>query len=90
MTLRCKVGDSAYIVPPSMMNVGRVVQVIEPAFYPGGIAAWLVVATGEPLAGIQDLTGEPGSAMEISCPDIALLPITGMPVDDEITDEVAA
>lgn len=83
MTLRCKVGQSAYIVRPATMNIGRVVQILRPSLPMDGYAAWVVGVRGEPLAGISRSRKEPGSGMEVSVRDDCLLPITGLPTEEE-------
>lgn len=85
--MNVKQGDLAYIVPPATQNVGRIVEVMRFRGIENGYAVWVVRAKGEPLAGLSRSTGQPGSAAEVGCFDIALRPISGVPLNDDIETE---
>lgn len=93
--MNCKPGDLAYIRDDEFPeNNGRIVEVIAPVRLEGFEGPgfwWLVRSVGVPLAFSQH--GEEGFAgydVEVHCRDCDLRPISGVPVHDEVTDEVTA
>jgi hypothetical protein len=96
MTLNCKPGDLAIVMySETGLNLGKIVEVIkllgETPEFDGQFwniddgPSWLVEAKGSP---ILCSVGPPLSVVPI--PDAWLRPISGVPVDEEITDEVTA
>ncbi|AXF04776.1 hypothetical protein [Paraburkholderia hospita] len=88
--MNCKPGILAYIVPPARFNLGRVVKVVEAAEDMDGFPAWVVSVDGAPIIGINRRTGQRSYTSVARCPDDVLRPINGVPVTDEVADEVNA
>ncbi|MDE4918576.1 hypothetical protein ACUXAV_000675 [Cupriavidus metallidurans] len=94
--MNCKPGDLAYIVSASPdtkgWNDGRVVEVlhvyIDHHVHFGRV--WQV-RSQTPLSIFDGFTGAPiGTMTEFQCPDDWLRPISGVPVHDDLHDEVPA
>jgi hypothetical protein len=93
---RCKPGDLAYIIRASVPeNIGRVVQVIERDLSLGandpnpGEVRWHI-SMPDNSYGIDRTTGgrylvPPGQCL--SAPDANLRPISGVPLDEEVTED---
>ena len=94
--MNCKPGDLAYVVRDKEFpeNVGRIVEVIQPAMLDGSEAPgfwWDVRALGKPHP--VSYHGEACFAMyamDFEMPDSDLRPISGVPLHDEACDEVTA
>lgn len=89
--MNCKPGDLAYIVrDPYPENVGRVVRVIGPNAHAGG-PEWDCESCGAPLR-VLDPARPWAFAIDarFDCYDADLRPISGVPVEDEVCDEVMA
>lgn len=90
--MNCKPGDLAYIVrDPYPENVGRVVRVIGPAERPEDGPEWDCESCGAPLR-VLDPARPWVLAVDVrfDCYDADLRPISGVPVHDEVCDEVMA
>lgn len=88
MTTRCKPGDMAYIVGSDFPeNIGRVVEVTSEGFpCPEGYA-W-VVRSSVPLKGWIDGPQSTGCGFEVWSLDDELRPISGVPIQDELTEDL--
>jgi len=104
--MNCKPGDLAIIVAAlnTPENIGRIVEVISPAFFfeayqliggdyvtldtSGQEAIWRV-RSDKPLLWRGD-NGFLARAYEVPCGDRFLRPIGGVPVDEDVLDEVPA
>ncbi|SKC78449.1 hypothetical protein SAMN05445504_2395 [Burkholderia sp. CF099] len=94
--MNCKPGDLAFVVRDEhSVNIGRVVRVVGPARYIGASSvfgpAWYCVTEGEPLLVMQ--FDDPSTTFWLDEADIfdqCLRPISGVPVNDEISHEVTA
>jgi hypothetical protein len=86
--MNCKPGDLAIVVPPSD-NSGLIVRVIRPAIgdHFSGLPSWFVTSAGRPLEA-QRKDGSRRSAMAAQCPDAWLRPVSGLPINDEVTDDI--
>lgn len=97
MKLNCKPGDMAIVISASLAreNIGRIVEVarqgVNGVDYQGGSGAhvWMV-RSSRPLARAAFGGGYLSPSHEAACYDANLRPITGLPVDEEAHDEVAA
>lgn len=92
--MRCKPGDLAYVVGPNMPApwVGRVVRVVdrsaEADSYWGGPSWNVYTSTALPVrSGLGHSRGRGHSA---TVPDACLRPISGVQVDDELSEEMPA
>jgi hypothetical protein len=90
--MNCKPPDLAYIVYTNGLpeNIGRVVEVIEPYGEFRDLGFCWYVRSATPMAGLNPYTGERLQVTDGFVPDSWLRPISGVPVDDEVTDEVQA
>lgn len=97
MKLNCKPGDMAIVVSAYHRpeNIGRIVEVVRVAvegvdYKINGASqfAWLVKSQ-RPLARAGYYMPIP-DGYEAVCADCNLRPVSGLPVDEEIRDEVAA
>ncbi|VVE84973.1 hypothetical protein [Pandoraea sputorum] len=90
MALRCKPGDLAYITHSDFpSNIGRVVSVIECVGVLYGQVNWEVRGRGG--FDVWDDEHQCDSRSDSMCvPDEDLRPIGGVPVHDDIRDEVPA
>ncbi|KVO11741.1 hypothetical protein [Burkholderia ubonensis] len=80
--MNCKPGDIAFIISSRVSeNIGRVVEVIE---WDACCEMW-VIHCREP---IRLYSG--GMSTEAFCEDSRLRPISGVPVTDDVKDEVHA
>lgn len=89
--MNCKPNDIAYIAyTTAPENLGRVVEVVEPygEFMDFGFC-WCV-RSRSPMAGLNPHTGERLMVSGGFLPDSWLRPISGVPLDDEVTDEAQA
>lgn len=87
--MNCKAGDLAIIVPPAMDSVGRIVRVLRAADPMRGHFCWICDADGAaPIRGVRRDTDEPLSGRTIRAPDIALRPINGVDVTDDVTEDL--
>jgi hypothetical protein len=99
MNTRCKVGDAAYIVRAAIeANVGRVVEVVKRDLTVGaldvnpGEVRWEVKVLSDSF-GRDRTTGSlvlVKAGQMVSTPDSWLRPISGVPLKDEVTDEITA
>jgi hypothetical protein len=97
MNTRCKVGDAAYIIRATIeSNIGRVVEVVRQDMSIGltdlnpGEVRWECKILSDGVARSRT-TGflVPVKAGETtSTPDSWLRPISGVPVDDEVTEDL--
>ncbi|KVS07784.1 hypothetical protein [Burkholderia vietnamiensis] len=88
--MNCKPGDLAYIVRDSGSTaLGLVVDVRRRSDRPDGTPCWMV---GVPEGCFLECraTGRKINAREFRIPDAWLRPISGVPVTDDVTDEVTA
>lgn len=71
------------------VNIGLIVKVVGPARW---LATddWMVVSEGRPLKCVDVDTGDFFFDQDGDLPDAWLRPVSGLPVDEEITDEVTA
>jgi hypothetical protein len=87
-----KPGDLAIIVQCDIKEaIGVVVEVLSPAGCNApGVFEWFV-RPSRPLR-CFDVFGLPtkGTLTEMGCPDAWLRPVSGLPIDEETRDEVAA
>lgn len=93
--MNCKPGDLAYIVCDDFPeNVGRVVEILRPATLDGTESPgfwWEVRAIGAPMPTLYHGEAEfAGYVNEMESLDADLRPISGVPVDDEVCNEVMA
>ncbi|WP_175785529.1 hypothetical protein [Burkholderia ambifaria] len=91
--MNCKPGDLAYVAYATQcQNTGRVVEVISKA--PDGDYGpeWVCRSSGTIVAwdGFLQKNVEVPAGTEFRAPDAHLRPITGLPVTDDIEDEVTA
>jgi hypothetical protein len=90
--MNCKPGDLAIIVrDPCPENIGRIVEVRAPALYLQDAPAWWCKALGEPLSVM--LIEDPKQIFldhQGDVYDTDLMPINGLPITDDVTDEVTA
>jgi hypothetical protein len=97
MNTRCKVGDAAFIIRASVAaNIGRVVEIVRrditiaPLDENPGEVRWECKIFGD-CVGQDRTTGQPiriKAGDVISTPDSWLRPISGVPVDDEVTEDL--
>jgi hypothetical protein len=90
--MNCKLNDLAIIVRSEhVQNIGRIVHIDEPwAPACDGLFRWAVSTVGAPLMGYDP---ETDLIIETRCgciEDCFLRPITGLPVTDDIDQEVVA
>lgn len=86
--MNCKPGDLAYIVGGYPENIGAIVTVSAPEFDKSAELnrrIWIVTFRGELRAKRTHVAKERGCI-----PDSYLRPISGVPVTDDVTDEVTA
>jgi hypothetical protein len=92
MNARCKVNDLAIIIQSEISeNIGRIVHIDRPfdqAF--DGAFRWVASSTGAPMLGCFNGSGVLVETLVGVIEDYMLRPITGLPIDEEITDEVTA
>jgi len=90
--MNCKPGDLAYIVRSRISeNIGAIVEVL--SFYRCEDRDCWYVKTFRPMKGTvrkSHPTIIPGSPIKYYCFDTDLRPISGVPVHDEVTEEVSA
>ncbi|MDR6393038.1 hypothetical protein [Paraburkholderia phenoliruptrix] len=80
--MNCKPGDLAYIVKSGRPEtIGVIVEVLEPLIH-GSTPMWRVRA----LRPVKKYSGEFGCEGNIE--DDRLRPISGVPVNDEVTDDI--
>lgn len=93
MALRCKVGNLAYIVFDQWnpQNIGKLVEIVSPAtdWCDPDMPEW-ACRSREPLTGHHPENWEVCNHKQVDIPDAWLRPISGLPVDEEVSDEVAA
>lgn len=85
--MNCKPGDIAIVVPPSI-NAGGIVVVLradDRGLHPASLLTWEAESLGGPLQ-----TYDHGPCVEVCIPDAWLKPVSGLPLHDEIIDEVTA
>jgi hypothetical protein len=94
--MNCKPGDLAYIVNTvEPRNVGKVVEVLEYAGVNPYFDDWIWCGGQGPSWFVRCESGLIGSVDGISrkvavCADSRLRPISGVPVHDEVTEEITA
>lgn len=90
--MNCKPGDLAYIVrDPYPENLGHIVRVLGPGRWITDGSAWLCETAGAPLRVMDaDKPWVSGMDTEFDCYDSDLRPISGVPIEDEVCDEVTA
>lgn len=90
--MNCKPGDLAIVVRDLFAeNIGRVVEIIGPAKWVTDAPAWDCVSRGQPLRVLWiDRAPETYLSQQGDAYDSDLMPISGVPVHDEVTDEVTA
>ncbi|KVE11182.1 hypothetical protein WI92_00655 [Burkholderia vietnamiensis] len=88
--MNCKPGDLAYLTASDFPeNVGRVVEVTNDGYAGVGGWVWAVVST-VPLKGWILDTWQVSVSRNLAVPDHDLRPINGVPVTDDVEDEVTA
>ena len=90
--MNCKPGDLAIIVrDPFPENIGRIVEVKRPAEVVLDAPAWFCVARGTPLRIVNidfpydSYLGDRGDVY-----DVDLKPVSGLPITDDVTEEITA
>ena len=92
--MNCKPGDLAILVGGYPENVGAIVEVIESdvdatAYY--GRQLWIVMVTGRELrVRPRDSSSTKMGRGRCTALDSQLRPISGVPVTDDVSDEVTA
>lgn len=89
LTLRCKPGDMAIVRYAHTPVVGKVVEVIERSDDVMGMPAWRVQFRGAAKVRNKE-TGQLTLGCDADCPDSWLRPISGVPVGEDVRDEVTA
>lgn len=94
---RCKPGDLAYITySRHAENLGKIVEVIKQDMSVGaadplpGEVRWECLSVSR-MQTFDRATGAPNSTppgSPVSCRDACLRPISGVPVDDEVTEDL--
>lgn len=88
--MNCKPGDLAYLTASDFPeNVGRIVEVTNDGYACDGGWVWAVVSA-VPLKGWIPDTEQVGVSCNLNAFDDELRPISGVPVTDDVTDEVTA
>ncbi|MBA1366232.1 hypothetical protein [Burkholderia gladioli] len=92
--MNCKPGDLAILIHASLEeNIGKIVKVLSSSQGNGNGMPWWHISC-ESMEFGSDLTGQvrlPVSRLvQLQCPDAWLRPISGVPVTDDVTDEVVA
>lgn len=89
--VNCKPGDLAIVVRAdgAPAAIGRVVEVLRLAPDVDGLPAWVVQFRGVGVVRNKE-SGALTLGVDADCPDAWLRPISGVPVQDEQRDEVAA
>ncbi|WP_174958600.1 hypothetical protein [Burkholderia aenigmatica] len=86
--MNCKPGDLAIITgcfyKISETNIGAIVRILEPALHTKAPHAWSVLST----RALMSQSGE--TVWKIVVADCHLRPVSGLPVTEDITDEVTA
>jgi serine acetyltransferase len=90
MTLNCKVGDLAIVLrDPFPENIGRVVSVGGPAVFVTDAPAWRCEVKGAPVRIIEiERPWESYFGNEAEIYDADLMPISGVPVDEDVTEDL--
>jgi hypothetical protein len=102
--MNCKPGDLAVIISTlrSPENIGRIVEVIRTAVpgeefvTAGRMRVFVPTQNSGPIWRVRgqrpliwrDQDGKVEMAFEVPCADSYLRPITGVPVNDEVTDDI--
>jgi hypothetical protein len=85
--VNCKPGDLAIVVRDEFeQNIGRIVKVLRESDV--DVGAWLCRAVGDPMLIMSRRTEVPYIDHEGDAYDSDLLPISGLPVDDEVTEDL--
>lgn len=88
--MNCKLNDLAIIVQSEHReNIGRIIQIdapYEPAF--DGAFRWSVHAVGAPLIGYDAWVDRVIETLVGAIEDYMLRPISGIPMNDEVTDDL--
>ena len=87
--MNCKPGDLAIVIRATTSARGKIVEVIERADDVDGLPAWLVRFQGAAVVRNKE-SGAMTLGCDADCPDAWLRPISGVPVLDEVSDEVTA
>ncbi|WP_175683860.1 hypothetical protein [Burkholderia cenocepacia] len=88
--MNCKPGDLAYLVASDFQeNIGRIVEVTKQGWMEDGRWVWTVTSSA-PLTGwiLEPLSV--GRSTMVNVFDDELRPISGVPVTDDVKDEVPA
>jgi hypothetical protein len=85
--MHCKIGDIAIVLPPSR-NSGMIVEVLAATeskhYHP--LRAWHCRSAGGLLKVFPDYRGD--RSLDAIMPDAWLRPVSGLPVDDEISEDL--
>jgi hypothetical protein len=86
--MNCKPGDLAIVTFPSR-NAGMIVEIIRPSKggHYSGLFSWYVRSAGAPMF-IRKEDGSIGRKVGASAPDAWLKPVSGLPINDEVTDDI--
>lgn len=87
--MNCKPGDLAVLIQGT--NAGHICEVLSPWGTKNGRFVWnvrMVVTLPRFIGGDRSRPDSPGR--EGQCCDVNLRPISGVPVTDDVTDEVTA
>ncbi|WP_104012204.1 hypothetical protein [Burkholderia anthinoferrum] len=88
--MNCKPGDLAYMTASDFPeNVGHVVKVTNDGFEGDGGWVWVIEST-VPLKGWISGTQQVSTSRTLGALDAELRPISGVPMTDDIEDEVTA
>ncbi|VWB07636.1 hypothetical protein [Burkholderia lata] len=91
--MNCKPGDLAYVTyATQFQNIGRVIEVIRKSSDGDYGPEWVCRSSGIVVAWDEFLQKnlEAPAGTEFMAPDAHLRPITGLPITDDIKDEVTA
>lgn len=88
--MNCKPGDLAIIVSSRLApeNIGRIVEVVRRRSPDGSLPCW-IVRSNQPLVNRWE-DGFVELVYERIYRDLCLRPVTGLPIANDVTDEVTA
>ena len=85
--MNCKPGDLAIVRYAHTPVIGKIVEVIERSDDVLGLPAWRVQFQG--IAKVRNKeTGQLTLGCDADCPDAWLRPISGVPIENEMTEEM--
>lgn len=89
--MNCKPGDMAIVkrADGAPEAIGRMVTILARTDDVDDSPAWSVEFQS-PVVARHWMTGDPMIGLIAACPDAWLMPISGVPVTDDVTDEVRA